>query len=179
MGCVYIMSTMSTTSVENVTESAPGCIKWLQLYVYKDRDVSLRLIRRAENCGFKALVVTIDTPFVGIRLGEARSKFHLPPHLEVANFTEEPTAQSSIDAPKESVSALTRHSNEMFDSSLTWKDIDWLKSVTKLPVLVKGVLTSEDAVLAVAHGVKGIIVSNHGGRQLDCSPATVSSTNTF
>ena len=173
--CVYIMSTMSTTSIECVTTAAPECIKWLQLYVYKDRDVSVRLIRRAESCGFKALVVTIDTPFVGIRLGEARSGFHVPPHLQVANFTEEPTAQTHIDAPKDGESALTRHSNEMFDSSLTWKDIEWLRSVTQLPILVKGILTSEDAVLAVKHGVDGIIVSNHGGRQLDTSPATVSS----
>lgn len=168
------MSTMSTTSVEDVTKAAPECIKWLQLYVYKDRDVSVRLIRRAETCGFKALVVTVDTPFVGIRLGEKRSKFHVPPHLEVANFSNEPSAHSHIDAPKDGKSALTTHSDEMFDSSLTWKDIVWLKSITKLPVLVKGLLTSEDAVLAVSHGVDGIIVSNHGGRQLDQSPATVS-----
>lgn len=172
-GCVYIMSTMSTTCIEDVTEAAPQCMKWLQLYVYKDRDVSLRLIRRGEKCGFKGLVVTVDTPFVGIRLGEARSKFHVPPHLEVANFKTEPTAKSHIDVPKESESALTKHSDEMFDSSLTWKDIEWLKSVTKMPVLVKGILTSEDALLAVKHGVDGIIVSNHGGRQLDSSPATV------
>lgn len=165
---------MSTTSVEDVTRAAPDCIKWLQLYVYKDRQVSLRLVRRAEKCGFKALVVTVDTPFVGIRLGEMRSKYHLPPHLEVANFINEPTAHSDISAPEDGVSALTRHSDEMFDSSLTWKDIEWFKSMTKLPVFVKGILTSEDAVLAVKHGVRGIIVSNHGGRQLDCVPATVS-----
>lgn len=144
--------------------------------VVQNRAVSASLLRRAEASGYKAIVITVDTPFVGIRLGEMRSQFHLPPHLKAANFEGEQGGETKIERPTGNLSALTEHSNAMFDPALTWKDVAWVKSVTKLPVLVKGILTQEDAILAIEAGVAGIIVSNHGGRQLDSAPATVSSS---
>ncbi|KAI1283176.1 Hydroxyacid oxidase 1 [Halotydeus destructor] len=160
VGTVFIQSTVSNYSIEEVAQAAPGAIKWFQLYVHRDTEFTIRLIRRAEKAGFRALVVTIDTPIIGQRLGEIRSKFCLPSHLKVGNFDHKMAAEFS-------------HSNNMWNSALTWTDIKWLKGISKLPVLVKGILTAEDASLALQVGVSGIIVSNHGGRQLDSVPATI------
>lgn len=168
---VYVMSTMSTMSVEDVSAAAPEAIKWLQLYVYKDRSVSERLVKRAESCGFKAIVLTVDAPCIGIRLGEAKSKFSLPSHLKAGNFVLEAETIGKMEASRDN--GWMSLSDVVFDSSMTWDVIAWLKKITSLSILVKGILTQEDALLAVSAGVDGIIVSNHGGRQLDCSPATI------
>lgn len=176
-GAVMILSTISTSSIEEVAAAAPNAHKWFQLYIYKDRKVTKSLISRAERSGFKALVLTIDTPFFGTRHADVRNKFCLPPHLSLANLKSESVPQMS--KPGSQASGLNEYATSLFDASLTWKDVRWLKSVTKLPVLVKGVLTAEDAVAAVAHGVSGVIVSNHGGRQLDHVSATVSSSHRF
>jgi (S)-2-hydroxy-acid oxidase len=168
---IYIMSTMSTMSIEDVSTAAPTTWKWLQLYVYKDRDVSARLIKRAEKCGFKAIVLTVDAPVIGMRLGEAKSKFSLPPHLKAGNFVEEAETIGKMEANRDN--GWMSLSDVVFDSSMTWDIIAWLRKITTLPILVKGILSEEDAKLAVAAKVDGIIVSNHGGRQLDTSPATI------
>lgn len=164
------MSTMANVCIEDVTKAAPNAIKWLQLYVPKDRTVSEKLMKRAERCGFKAVVLTIDTPIIGIRLGEQRTSYNLPKGLTAANFTEDNDINDTVGRD----ATWAEQSTQALNSSLSWKDIKWIQSITSMPVLVKGVLTSEDAVCAVQHGVSGIVVSNHGGRQLDSSPATVS-----
>jgi len=172
-GVVYVMSTMSTFSVDQVSKASPETIKWLQLYVYKDRSVSARLVKRAESLGFKAVVLTIDAPYIGIRLGEARTKFSLPPHLKPANFYLETETTAQMESIKDD--GWMALSNVVFDNSMTWETISWLKQITDLPVLVKGLMIQEDAELAVNAGVDGIIVSNHGGRQLDSCAATAES----
>ena len=117
-------------------------------------------MQRAEQNNYKALVVTIDTPMEGRKLTYLRNGFDLPSHLKIANFSTD-VIQNSLKS-SQSVGAELYHT--MIDPSLTWDGITWVKSITRLPVIVKGILTGEDALLAVEHGVDGILVSNHGGR---------------
>ncbi|KAG8196050.1 hypothetical protein JTE90_007798 [Oedothorax gibbosus] len=171
-GVIMILSTLSTTSIEDVAKAAPVATRWLQLYIYKDRKTTSNLVQRAERAGFSAIVLTVDTPIFGNRLADARNKFAPPPHLRLANF-DATDAKSVVSSQSETGSNLSIYINSMFDPSLTWKDIKWLKQITSLPIIVKGVLTAEDAVLAVENGVSGILVSNHGARQLDGVPAAI------
>ncbi len=168
-GALMCVSTMSTASLEAVAQAASGPL-WFQLYVYRDRSVTESLVRRAERAGYRALVVTVDMPTVGRREADVRNGFGLPPHLHLANF-EGALAEEGRTEPGES--ALTLYAAHQLDPNLTWEAIDWITTITALPVLLKGILTAEDAALAVAHGVAGIIVSNHGGRQLDGVAASI------
>jgi isopentenyl diphosphate isomerase/L-lactate dehydrogenase-like FMN-dependent dehydrogenase len=168
-----VASTMSTRSLEDIAGAAGGPL-WFQLYVYRDRRVSESLVRRAEGAGYQALVLTVDAPRLGSRERDVRNGFSLPPHLHRANFIDdEPIDVSQRTQRTQGASAIALHAAAAFDASLTWEAVTWLRSVTRLPVLLKGILTSEDAALAVEHGADGIIVSNHGGRQLDSAPATI------
>ncbi|XP_011696026.1 PREDICTED: LOW QUALITY PROTEIN: hydroxyacid oxidase 1-like [Wasmannia auropunctata] len=169
-GTIFILSTMSTGSIEEVAEAAPKGIKWFQLYIYNDRNVTLNLIRRAERAGFKALVLPIDTPFFSDRRADLRNKFSLPSHLRFANFQGD--LSQRINYAKTG-SSLNEYVSALFDASLSWDDVKWLKRITTLPVILKGVLTVEDARLAVENGIDGIIVSNHGARQIDSVPARI------
>src|SRR5487761_477811 len=168
-GALMCVSTMSNIPLEEVARAASGPL-WFQLYVYRDRSVTTSLVRRAERAGYRALVVTIDMPSVGRREVDVRNGFGLPPHIKLANFEGE-MAEERPEEPGES--SLARYAAAQLDTTLTWEAIDWITSITSLPVLVKGILTAEDAALAVEHGVAGIIVSNHGGRQLDGAPASI------
>ena len=174
-----VLSSSATTSIEHVAQNSRGGLHWFQLYVSRDRSLAAGLVRRAEQAGYKALVVTVDAPAVGRRLNDLRYGFSLPSHLALVNLkgssTKYQLKKDSTESERKSV--LVRLSNNLLDSSLTWKDITWLMSITSMPVVVKGVLTAEDARIAVKLGVKGILVSNHGARQLDGVPATVSLTN--
>ncbi|XP_044750644.1 hydroxyacid oxidase 1 [Coccinella septempunctata] len=170
MGTIYILSTLATSSIEEVAEAAPDCTKWFQLYIFKDRSVTKDLVLRAERSGFKALVLTVDAPVFGIRLADVRNGFNLPQHLRLANFT-----NVNLDKfdDKADGSKLTAYVASLFDSTLNWEDIRWLKSITKLPIILKGILTAQDAILAVDAEVDGVVVSNHGARQLDGTFATI------
>lgn len=151
IGTIFILSSFSTTSIENVAQEAPNTIKFLQVYVHKNRELTKSLIQRAENSGFKGIVVTIDTPINNV----TQSNFTSLPHgYKLENF-------KSNETP------------ENFDPTVTWDDIKWIVDLTTLPVILKGILTKEDALLAITTGCKGIIVSNHGGRLLDEIPATI------
>ncbi|XP_046849465.1 peroxisomal (S)-2-hydroxy-acid oxidase GLO5-like [Xenia sp. Carnegie-2017] len=163
-----ILSTWSTSSMEDVGNASSG-LKWFQLFVCKDQSVTVDLIERAVAAGFKAIVVTVDTPYLGRRYADVRNQFALPSHLELGNYTKK--YATAIKSDKDSGRASFEAT--LYNSSLTWKIIPWLKSVTKLPIVLKGILTAEDAKLAVSYGVDGILVSNHGARQLDFVPATV------
>lgn len=163
-----ILSSWSTSTIENVGKLASG-LKWFQLYVYKDETITIDLIRRAESADFKALVVTVDTPYLGRRLADVRNSFSLPRHLTLENYSDK--FATKVKGDKDS--GLATFVASLINSSLTWEFIPWLKSVTKLPIVLKGILTGEDAQLAVKYGVDGILVSNHGARQLDTVPATV------
>ena len=178
MNTCMVVSTWSTTSLEDVAEASGSGLRWFQLYVCRDRELTKSLVQRAQIAGYKALVVTIDTPVVGRRLADARNRFNLPPHLCLANFSSTSTLSSLTSNDNVEGSFLYKYSTEMLDPTLAWKDIEWIKGLTSLPVVVKGVLTAEDAREAVRHGVQGIIVSNHGGRQLDGVLSTVSEMHT-
>jgi len=132
--------------------------------------VTEQLVKRAEKSDFKALVVTIDTPINGDRRADAKNKFCLPPHLSLANFQGE-MAKGVVSCM--GGSGLNEYVASHYDPSITWKDIKCLQQLTHLPIILKGILTAEDAELARDHGCSGIIVSNHGGRQLDTAPATI------
>ncbi len=168
-GTIMVLSTLSNSSIEEVVSAASGPV-WFQLYVYKDREATAGLIHRAEAAGCKALVVTVDAPLWGRRERDVRNRFQLPEGLSVKNLM--PAGKEQF--PKEVAdSGLAAYMAEVIDQSVTWKVIEWLRSTTHLPVLIKGVIRADDAVKAVDHGASGIIVSNHGGRQLDTSPATI------
>ncbi len=167
---LMVMSTLATRRLEDVAAAASGPL-WFQLYVYRDRSVSESLVRRAETAGFKALVLTVDAPRLGTRERDVRNGFGLPPHLRMANFEDDSDLSAINGVP--GASGLATHANALFDTSLTWEALSWLKGITDLPVVVKGIVTAEDAMLAVDHGADGITVSNHGGRQLDGALATL------
>ncbi|NXP70028.1 HAOX2 oxidase, partial [Ramphastos sulfuratus] len=153
----YIASTYSTCTLEEISAAAPGGLRWFQLYIHRNRAVSQQLVQRAEALGFQGLVLTADLPYTGKRRDDVRNGFRLPPHMKLKNL------EGAFEVCK----------MNLLDPSVTWNDIYWLRSLTNLPIIIKGILTKEDAELAVRHGVQGIIVSNHGGRQLDGGPATI------
>ncbi|KAG4213214.1 hypothetical protein ERO13_A01G041100v2 [Gossypium hirsutum] len=167
-GTIMTLSSWATSSVEEVASTGPG-IRFFQLYVYKDRNVVAQLVRRAERAGFKAIALTVDTPRLGRREADIKNRFTLPPFLTLKNF--EGLDLGKMD--KADDSGLASYVAGQIDRSLSWKDVKWLQTITTLPILVKGVLTAEDARIAVEAGASGIIVSNHGARQLDYVPATI------
>jgi len=167
-GTVMILSTLSTSTVEEVV-AASGPV-WFQLYVYKDRKATEGLVRRAEEAGCRALVLTVDAPLIGRRERDVRNRFGLPPGLAVANLL--PVGYG--DLPKGSDdSGLAAYVSSLLDASLNWRDLAWLRSITTLPLLIKGIVRPDDALRAAEAGVSGVVVSNHGARQLDTSPATL------
>jgi isopentenyl diphosphate isomerase/L-lactate dehydrogenase-like FMN-dependent dehydrogenase len=163
-GTLMCVSTLATATAREVAAAAPDAPRWFQLYVLRDRGVTHALVDEAVACGYRALVVTVDAPRAGRRERDLRSLFAVPP---------------GIDMP--GVSAAAGHSAgltpadffSLVDASLTWKDLEALVEAVDLPVLLKGVHTAADARLAVQHGAAGIVVSNHGGRQLDGVPAGI------
>lgn len=163
-GTIQVVSTAATYSLEEVAAAAPQGTRWFQLYCYKDRSVTRALIDRATAAGYRALCLTVDAPFVGRRERDMRNNFGLPPGLRWKNL--EPYGFDRMDAGGEG-SALVKYIETIWDAGLTWGAVDWMRSISPLPLVVKGVLTAEDARLAMTHGVAGIVVSNHGGRQLD------------
>ncbi|XP_042519336.1 (S)-2-hydroxy-acid oxidase GLO1-like [Macadamia integrifolia] len=167
-GTIMTLSSGATSSVEEVASTGPG-IRFFQLYVYKDRNVVSQLVRRAESAGFKAIALTVDTPRLGRRESDIKNRFSLPPFLTLKNF--EGLDLGKMD--KTDGSGLASFVAGQVDRSLSWKDVKWLQTITSLPILVKGVVTAEDTILAIQNGAAGIIVSNHGARQLDYSPATI------
>jgi 4-hydroxymandelate oxidase len=169
-GTIMVLSSLSNTRVEDVCAAASGDV-WFQLYVYRDRGATAALAARAEAAGARALVVTVDAPLFGRRERDVRNRFHLPPGLRVENMS---AAGYGEVARIEGESGLASYIAERLDQSLGWKDVSWLRSVTKLPLLVKGLVRPDDARRAVDAGAHGVIVSNHGGRELDGAPATAS-----
>ncbi|NUP14247.1 MAG: alpha-hydroxy-acid oxidizing protein [Polyangiaceae bacterium] len=166
LGTIYVASTLATTTLEEVAEST-SAPKWFQLYVHKDREFTASLVHRAEAAGYDALVVTVDTPLLGRRIRDEKNRFDLPNGLVMANLV-----AALADRPDDS-SLLSSYVAQRHDASFTWADIGWLRSLSHLPIILKGIVRADDAARAAEAGVSGIIVSNHGGRQLDGSPATL------
>ncbi|MFC4114321.1 aminotransferase class I/II-fold pyridoxal phosphate-dependent enzyme [Nonomuraea zeae] len=158
-GVPFVVSTFASRTFEDIAAAATAPL-WLQVYCFRDRTSTRRLVERAERAGFEALVLTADAPRLGRRVRDLRNGFLLPPGVEPANLT-----GTGFSAPGE-------HALAEFDAALDWSVVGWLRSISSLPVLVKGVLTGSDALRAREAGADGVIVSNHGGRQLDGAPAT-------
>ena len=185
MGTLFILSSLSNTAMEKVFSLARSAATgppshssgvtaraggpcWFQLYVYKDREITRSLVQRAEAAGAEAIVLTVDAPGLGTRERDMRNNFRLPDGLAVENLT--PLGKGAM--PMVEGSGLAAYVRENFKSDLGFDDLDWLCGCTNLPVIVKGVCRGDDARRAAEHGAKAVVVSNHGGRQLDTAPAT-------
>ncbi|MBN94542.1 MAG: alpha-hydroxy-acid oxidizing enzyme [Deltaproteobacteria bacterium] len=167
-GTIMVLSSLSNTAVEDVVAASSGSV-WFQLYVYKDRGVTAELVRRVEEAGCRALVLTVDAPVLGTRERDERNRFHLPAGLSVRNL-----ASAGFDPlPETGGSGLASYFQSLLAADLSWKDVEWLRSLTSLPIVLKGIVRRDDARRAVDAGVHGLVVSNHGGRQLDSAPATL------
>lgn len=159
-GVPLVVSTFAGRAFDDIAGAGSAPL-WLQVYCFRDRSVTRQLIDRAERAGFEALVLTVDAPHLGRRLRDVRNAFRLPSKIQPANLDTTGSASPS------------EHARAEFDACLDWSVVDWLRSVSSLPVVLKGILTDDDARHAVDAGVDGIVVSNHGGRQLDGVPATI------
>lgn len=167
-GSIFVLSTLSMTPVEEVVRAAGGPV-WFQLYVYRDRAATEDLVRRVETAGCTALEVTADAPILGTRERDLRNAFRLPADVWAPNFLAD-AGPAPSDAPS---SELAARFAAMIDPGLTWDDLAWLRSITSLPIVVKGIVRADDARRSVEAGAAAVVVSNHGGRQLDTSPASL------
>lgn len=161
---IMVVSTIATVSLEDVADT--GVRRWFQLYVMKDRDLTGELVKRAHAAGYSALVLTVDTPLLGRRLRDDRNRFAMPPGMGLANL-------GGTSLPESIGSGLSSFFLDRHDPSLDWDSLPWLRSLAPMPLVLKGVVTAEDAALAVDAGVDAIVVSNHGGRQLEGATATL------
>eukprot|EP01084_Bolivina_argentea_P302689 522518_1 len=163
------LSSWSTVSLEDVAEAVPGGYRWFQLYVAKNRKSTVDLVKRAEAAGYSALAVTVDTPVLGDYMSGIYKT--LPPHLAPGNIP----GMLKLDSAKVKSGFLAEYmaTHWALDSTLNWDDLKWLRKITKLSIVVKGIMTAEDAELAIENGADAIWVSNHGGRRLDTCAATI------
>ncbi|WP_433004664.1 alpha-hydroxy acid oxidase [Kribbella sp. CA-294648] len=181
LGIPYALSTMGTTSIEDVAKAGPDARKWFQLYVWKDRAAGEDLVKRSAAAGYEALMLTVDVPVAGARLRDVRNGFTIPPSLTAktvldaslhpawwANLlTTRPLAFASLSSWDGTVADLL---NQLFDPTMTIDDLNWLRSIWDGPLIIKGIQTVEDARRVVDAGADAIVLSNHGGRQLDRAP---------
>jgi L-lactate dehydrogenase (cytochrome) len=181
-GIPYALSTMSTTSIEDVAAAAPGARKWFQLYVWKDRTACEELMTRARAARFEALMLTVDVPVSGARLRDIRNGFSIPPALTVKTvldaaahpawwinlLTTPPLTFASLSSWDRTVAELI---DELFDPTMTIADLEWLRAFWDGPLIIKGIQSVDDARRVADAGADAIVVSNHGGRQLDRAPA--------
>jgi 4-hydroxymandelate oxidase len=168
-GALFVASTMATVTLEEIAAANPAP-KWFQLYVFKDRGVTRALVERAEAAGYGAIQVTADVAVMGRREADVRNRFTLPEGLTVKNLESAGHGACASDGSESGPALYTRY---LFNPDLSWADIEWFRSMTRLPILVKGVLRGDDAARAIDHGAAGVVVSNHGGRQLDTSLPTI------
>jgi L-lactate dehydrogenase (cytochrome) len=184
MGIPYALSTMGTTSIEQLAKAAPGGSKWFQLYLWRDRQASRDFVTRAWESGYEALVLTVDTPVAGPRLRDMRNGLTIPPSLSLRTFAEGALHPrwwfDLITTEKLEFASLNRFdgtvaelAGRMFDPAATIADLSWLRSAWDGPLIVKGIQTAADARAVVDAGADAVIVSNHGGRQLDRAPTTL------
>ncbi|MCX2732915.1 alpha-hydroxy acid oxidase [Saccharopolyspora sp. NFXS83] len=180
-GIPYSLSTMGTTSVEDLAAAAPGARKWFQLYVWRDRSAGLELVRRAKEAGYEALMLTVDTAVAGARMRDVRNGLTIPPSLTAKTIAEgalhpawwinllttEPLRFASFTRWEGTVAELM---NEMFDPSLSFADVEWLREIWDGPLIIKGLQNAADASKVVELGADAVVLSNHGGRQLDRAP---------
>ena len=162
-GAGMCVSTFSTRTHEEIAAAAPGLPQWCQLYVFQDRGVTREHLAGAADAGCSAVVLTVDTPRLAQRERDLRIGFEVPPEMPL------PYARATIGAAPQNPA----EQFALLDASVSWRDLEWIASEGRLPVVLKGIVTAEDAKVAVEHGAAAIVVSNHGGRQLDGVPATL------
>ncbi|MBA2447429.1 MAG: alpha-hydroxy-acid oxidizing protein [Chloroflexi bacterium] len=188
-GAIFTVSTMSICSMEEVAEASSGP-RWFQLYVWRDREIVRSLIERAKAAGYRVLVITVDTPVLGQRERDIRNGMVIPPRIGANNvldtlrrvawlkdFVRNPRItfgnfKDTLGVRHDPVS-LASFTTKQFSPAVSWDDLDWYRSVWSGPIAIKGIMSAEDARLAVEHGVEAIVVSNHGGRQCDYLPSAV------
>lgn len=186
----YTLSTLSTRSIEEVGAETLG-VKWFQVYVWRDRGLVEEMVNRARACGYTGIMLTVDTAVLGRRERDVRRGFTLPPKIGLGTMIDgaihpswtldflrhEPITFANVasraDKNGGTAVSLSAFINEQFDPGLSWKDVEWLRGIWSGPLMLKGIQRVQDADTAVAHGVDGIMVSNHGGRQLDHAPAPI------
>ncbi|MBW4685936.1 MAG: alpha-hydroxy-acid oxidizing protein [Komarekiella atlantica HA4396-MV6] len=171
-GVGMVLSTMATKSMEEVAAvgNKQNALQWFQLYIHKDPGLTRALVERAYAAGYKALCLTVDAPVLGQRERDQRNEFALPPDLHLANLA----TISGLDISHETgESGLFTYFAQQLNPAVTWRDLEWLQSISPLPLILKGILRGDDAVRAVESGARAIIVSNHGGRQLDGAIASL------
>ena len=162
-GLPLAISVFSSISLEEIASVSRGPL-WFQTYHFRERSLTAELVQRAEAAGYLALVLTVDTPLMGHRERDIRNGFVIPPHVTAANLDTRSHGLHDLPAGGSAVAQVTE---ELVDPDMRWEDLHWYRSITSLPLIVKGILTGEDAVRAAAMGADAVIVSNHGGRQLD------------
>ena len=162
-GTVMCLSSLTSTRPAEVAAAAPGGRRWMQVYLFRDRGVTRAMVEEATEAGYEALLLTVDAPYAGRRERDFRTGFQVPAEIRA------PAIEGAVGHR----SLTPRRSSTLVDPSITWKDLEALCGEFELPILVKGLVTGEDAALAVEHGAAGVVVSNHGGRQLDNAPATI------
>lgn len=163
-GTIMVLSTLATSTPADVAAAAPNGRRWFQLYCFRDPGVTRALIDQARDAGFDAIVLTVDAPRLGRRERDLRTLFQIPADVTVPSFAAA-VGGSSAGTPADMFAEM--------DGTVTWRSLEQLAAQAGMPVLVKGVITGEDAHLACEHGAAGIVVSNHGGRQLDGASATI------
>lgn len=176
LGVPYILSNVSSVSMEEVAEAMGDAVRWFQLYPPKDHELTKSFLKRAEAAGFKAIVVTVDSTLLGWRETDLRNAYL--PFLTgqgMGNYFSDPVFCSQLkESPDKNVKeAALKALEEGNNTCFTWKELEYIREQTRLPLLIKGITHPDDALLALEHGVDGIIVSNHGGRQLDGAVATL------
>jgi (S)-2-hydroxy-acid oxidase len=162
-GVLMCVSTIANRSLEDVASVGPAP-RWFQLYIHKDRGISKAMVERAVAHGYRAIAITVDLPYPGYRERELRNPVVFEDELAFGNF------EGIVETEG---AELLRLLDDVVNTTVTWDDVAWVKDLSALPVLVKGVMTGEDAVLAAENGAEGVVVSNHGGRQLDRVPASI------
>lgn len=162
-GTVLCLSSLTSTRPAEVAEAAPDGRRWMQVYLFRDRGVTRSMVEEATEAGYEALLLTVDAPYAGRRERDLRTGFQVPAEIRAP----------AIEAAAGHRSLTPAEVFALVDPSITWKDLEQLCGEFDLPILVKGLITGEDAALAVEHGAAGVVVSNHGGRQLDNAPATI------
>ena len=188
----YTLSTLATRSIEEVA-AVSGGRKWFQVYAWRDRGIVKDMVDRCRECGYEALVLTVDTAVLGRRERDVRRGFELPPKIGLGTLLDgavhpgwtwafarsEPIKFANVagrgDVPSDGTDAVTlsTYVNSQFDPNLSWDDVDWFRSMWDGPIVLKGIQSVDDAVLAAERGVDAVALSNHGGRQLDSAPAPI------
>ncbi|MBY0292350.1 MAG: alpha-hydroxy-acid oxidizing protein [Alphaproteobacteria bacterium] len=164
---IMAVSTLSTYSLEEITANTK-IPPWFQLYIYKDREITKNLVQLAEASGYQGIVLTVDTPIYGKRIKELRTPLTLPPEFEIKNLI-----AAGLPLKDVSSSKLAGYLASLLDPSLSWNDITWLQSLTPLPIILKGIMNPKDMQIAIANSVEAVIISNHGGRQLDTTLSSI------